>query len=185
MAAEFVTVFKTSQIASGAVMSADVRGVRIAVANVGGTYYAFDDTCTHEQCSLAEQGELADATITCTCHNSEFDVRSGKNSRLRALIPLKRSARASMGTRCRSRSDGQGVCDCRRKPFRSDRRRDPSRGGGGRRRHHDWRRTRTACTNARRCPRPTCAVMSRWRRGGRPARCRSRARCARDPAAHR
>ena len=64
MSPEFLTVFKTSQIAPGAVVSADVRGVRVAVANVGGTYYAFDDTCTHEQCSLTEQGELADRIIT-------------------------------------------------------------------------------------------------------------------------
>ena len=37
MAAEFVTAFKTSQIATGAVVSAEVGGVRVAVANVGST----------------------------------------------------------------------------------------------------------------------------------------------------
>jgi 3-phenylpropionate/trans-cinnamate dioxygenase ferredoxin subunit len=89
MATEFLTIFKTSQIAPGAVVSASVRGLRVAVANLGGTYYAFDDTCTHEQCSLAEEGELAGTTITCTCHNSEFDVRTGKVLAPPALIPLK------------------------------------------------------------------------------------------------
>ena len=89
MAAEFLTVFKTSQIAPGAVVSADVRGVRVAVANVGGTYYAFDDACTHEQCSLAEQGELAGTTLTCTCHGSEFDVRTGKVLAPPATVPVK------------------------------------------------------------------------------------------------
>jgi nitrite reductase/ring-hydroxylating ferredoxin subunit len=49
---------------------------KIAVANVGGTFYAFDDTCTHLQCSLAE-GDLQETTVTCTCHGSEFDVTSG------------------------------------------------------------------------------------------------------------
>jgi nitrite reductase/ring-hydroxylating ferredoxin subunit len=57
-----------------------VRGTRIAVANVGGTYYAFDDTCTHEQCSLAE-GDLAGTTVTCMCHGAEFDVRTGSDDR--------------------------------------------------------------------------------------------------------
>ena len=89
MATEFLTIFKTSQIAPGAVVSADVRDRRVAVASVGGTYYAFDDTCTHEQCSLAEEGELAGTTITCTCHNSEFDVRTGKVLAPPALIALK------------------------------------------------------------------------------------------------
>lgn len=88
MAADFVTIFKTSQIPPGAVMAADVRGTRIAVANVGGTYYAFDDTCTHEQCSLAE-GDLAGTTVTCMCHGAEFDVRTGKVLAPPALLPVK------------------------------------------------------------------------------------------------
>ena len=88
MATAFVTIFKTSQIAPGAVVSADVRGVRIAVANVGGTYYAFDDECTHEQCSLAEYGDLAGTTLTCTCHGSEFDVRTGKAVQLPVVIDV-------------------------------------------------------------------------------------------------
>jgi 3-phenylpropionate/trans-cinnamate dioxygenase ferredoxin component len=46
------------------------------VVNVGGTFYAFGDTCTHLQCSLAE-GALEEATVTCRCHGSRFDVTSG------------------------------------------------------------------------------------------------------------
>lgn len=88
MAAEFVTIFKTSQIPAGAVAAADVRGTRIAVANVGGTYYAFDDTCTHEQCSLAE-GDLAGTTVTCMCHGAEFDVRTGQVLAPPAPLPVK------------------------------------------------------------------------------------------------
>lgn len=57
MKAEFVTVGKVADVPVGAVAAFDVKGTRIAVANVRGTLYAFDDTCTHEQCSLAE-GEL-------------------------------------------------------------------------------------------------------------------------------
>jgi 3-phenylpropionate/trans-cinnamate dioxygenase ferredoxin reductase subunit len=42
MASEFVTTIKTNEIPVGSVTAFDVRGMRIAVANVGGTYYAFD-----------------------------------------------------------------------------------------------------------------------------------------------
>jgi nitrite reductase/ring-hydroxylating ferredoxin subunit len=77
MSAEFVTAVKASSVRPGAVVAIDMRGTRIAVANVAGTYYAFDDTCTHEQCSLAE-GDLAGTTITCMCHGSEFDIQTGK-----------------------------------------------------------------------------------------------------------
>jgi nitrite reductase/ring-hydroxylating ferredoxin subunit len=54
----------------------DVQGTKIAVANVAGTFYAFGDTCTHMQCSLAE-GDLEETTVICPCHGSEFDVTSG------------------------------------------------------------------------------------------------------------
>jgi nitrite reductase/ring-hydroxylating ferredoxin subunit len=89
MAADLVTTMKTSDIQVGAIVSLDVRGTRIAVANVGGTYYAFDDACTHEQCSLTEMGDLAGTTVTCTCHGSEFDVRTGKVLAPPATLPVK------------------------------------------------------------------------------------------------
>ncbi|MGH9382752.1 MAG: Rieske (2Fe-2S) protein [Vicinamibacterales bacterium] len=89
MAAEFVTTIKTNEIPEGGVTAIDVRGTRIAVANVGGAYYAFEDACTHEQCSLAEDGDLAGTTLTCTCHGSEFDVRTGSVLTPPALLPVK------------------------------------------------------------------------------------------------
>ena len=89
MATEFVTAIKTSEIPVGGVTAIELRGRRIAVANVSGTYYAFDEECTHEQCSLAEEGELAGTTLTCTCHGSEFDVRTGKVLAPPAAVPVK------------------------------------------------------------------------------------------------
>ena len=89
MATEAMTTIKTSEIPVGAIVALDVRGTRIAVANVGGNYYAFDDACTHEQCSLTEMGELAGTTVTCTCHGSEFDVSTGKVLAPPATVPVK------------------------------------------------------------------------------------------------
>ena len=89
MGAEFTTAIKTNEIPVGDVKAIDVRGARIAVANVGGTYYAFDDACTHEECSLSEEGELAGTTVTCTCHGSEFDVRTGSVLAPPATVPVK------------------------------------------------------------------------------------------------
>lgn len=67
---------KTTDVPPNGMVVVDVRGVRVAIANVQGVYYAFDDECTHEQCSLAE-GDLAGTTVTCMCHGAEFDVRTG------------------------------------------------------------------------------------------------------------
>ena len=90
MAAEFVTTIKTNEIPVGGVTAIDVRGTRIAVANVGGTYYAFDDTCTHEQCSLA-------------------DRRSGRHDR-HVHVPRRRVRRADgRGARAAGAAAGQGV----------------------------------------------------------------------------
>ena len=88
MTAEFVAAIQTKEIPVGGIAAVDVRGVPIAIANVGGKYYAFDDTCTHEQCSLAE-GELAGTTVTCMCHGAEFDVRTGKVLAPPAPLPVK------------------------------------------------------------------------------------------------
>jgi nitrite reductase/ring-hydroxylating ferredoxin subunit len=74
MARQLVT--HVGAIASGAVVAFDVVDRRIAVANVGGVFFAFDDACTHRHCSLAK-GRLSGTTVTCLCHGSEFDVRTG------------------------------------------------------------------------------------------------------------
>ena len=74
--AEFAAVARVGDLVKGEMRAFDVRGTKIAVANVGGVFHAFDDTCTHRQCSLAE-GDLEETTVICPCHGSEFDVRSG------------------------------------------------------------------------------------------------------------
>ena len=89
MPAETVTTLRASNIPVGGLGAVVVRGTRIAIANVDGTYYAFDEECTHEQCSLVENGELAGTTVTCVCHGSEFDVRTGSVLAPPARLPLK------------------------------------------------------------------------------------------------
>lgn len=88
MKAEFVTVARTADVPGGELAAFDVGGTRVAVANIGGTFHAFDDTCTHRQCSLAE-GELDGTTVTCPCHGSQFDVRTGEVLTPPAVVPVK------------------------------------------------------------------------------------------------
>ena len=45
MATEFVTAIKPTEIVVDGIKAMDVRGTWIAVANIGGAYYAFDDAC--------------------------------------------------------------------------------------------------------------------------------------------
>ena len=73
---EFVAVGNEGEVGEGEILPFDARGVRVAIANVDGTLYAFDDTCTHRGCSLSE-GDLEETTIVCACHGGSFDVSTG------------------------------------------------------------------------------------------------------------
>jgi 3-phenylpropionate/trans-cinnamate dioxygenase ferredoxin component len=85
--AGFVVAGRVDDLEEGGMGAFDVRGTRIAVAYVNGVFHAFDDTCTHRGCSLAE-GDLEETTVTCPCHGSEFDVRSGAVLRGPAREPV-------------------------------------------------------------------------------------------------
>ncbi len=74
---DFVPVAKVSEFEDVEVKAFDVDGQIISIAVVDDTYYAFDDTCTHEQCSLAD-GDLSGTTIICPCHDGEFDITTGE-----------------------------------------------------------------------------------------------------------
>jgi nitrite reductase/ring-hydroxylating ferredoxin subunit len=74
--AELVTLADAHDLAEGDLHVFDVKGTRVAVASVSDTFYAFDNTCTHLHCSLAE-GELDGTVVTCPCHGSQFDVTTG------------------------------------------------------------------------------------------------------------
>jgi nitrite reductase/ring-hydroxylating ferredoxin subunit len=74
---EFVALGRAKDLEEGSMRAFDVKGITIAVAKVGGAFHAFDDTCTHQGCSLAE-GDLHESTVICPCHGSEFDVESGE-----------------------------------------------------------------------------------------------------------
>lgn len=74
---EWVKVGSAGEVEEGGVSSFSVGTRQVAVANVDGDLHAFDDYCTHQQCSLAE-GELDGTIVECPCHGSQFDVTTGE-----------------------------------------------------------------------------------------------------------
>ncbi|MBI5452885.1 non-heme iron oxygenase ferredoxin subunit [Candidatus Gottesmanbacteria bacterium] len=74
---EFVKVGKISEVTNGKMKVFNIGGKQIAIANIDGEYLAFDDACTHAQCSLAG-GMLDGHTLTCYCHGAQFDIKTGK-----------------------------------------------------------------------------------------------------------
>ena len=78
MGSRFVKVGKAADVKPGELTAFDAGGVRIAVANADGRLFAIDELCTHEQCSLAEEGTLEGTVVTCGCHGAQFDVTTGQ-----------------------------------------------------------------------------------------------------------
>jgi nitrite reductase/ring-hydroxylating ferredoxin subunit len=85
--AEWVTIGSASTVPEGEVMSFGAGSRQVAIANVEGDLHAFDDVCTHQQCSLAE-GDLDGTTIECPCHGSQFDVTTGEAVHGPAVDPV-------------------------------------------------------------------------------------------------
>jgi nitrite reductase/ring-hydroxylating ferredoxin subunit len=54
----------------------EAGGHRIAVFNVGGSYYAIENTCPHRGGPLAE-GMVAGEEVICPWHGSRFNVKTG------------------------------------------------------------------------------------------------------------
>ncbi len=54
----------------------EAGGQSIAVFNVGGAYYAIDNTCTHRGGPLSE-GILGGEEVTCPWHGARYNVKTG------------------------------------------------------------------------------------------------------------
>ena len=75
--ARFVSVGTRADFeASGTSKLVEVEGRRIALFNVGGTYYAIDDVCPHRGGPLSE-GSLSGDEVSCPWHGSRFNVKTG------------------------------------------------------------------------------------------------------------
>jgi nitrite reductase/ring-hydroxylating ferredoxin subunit len=60
----------------------------IAIYRVGDEFYATQDSCSHEEWSLGEDGELEGYEVLCSLHMARFDVRDGRPLCLPALKGL-------------------------------------------------------------------------------------------------
>lgn len=61
----------------------------LAVWQVEGEVFVTDDTCTHGQASLSEEGEQDGFIIECGLHLGEFDMRDGQVVSTPCTIPLR------------------------------------------------------------------------------------------------
>jgi 3-phenylpropionate/trans-cinnamate dioxygenase ferredoxin subunit len=93
-----ITVCRVEDLPPGeALRVAEGVPAPIAVFNADGDFYAVDDTCTHQDASLAD-GWLEGCLIECPLHASAFDLRTG--------LPTCPPAKAALRTHRVSVEDG-------------------------------------------------------------------------------
>ncbi len=73
----FERVAAAADVPTGKMIGVKANGKTVLIANVAGKLHAIADSCTHAHCALS-RGTLEGAAVTCPCHSSKFDVRTGK-----------------------------------------------------------------------------------------------------------
>ncbi len=73
----FVKVATVADIPMGTVREVQANGKIIALANVGGEFYAIDNTCLHRGGPLG-QGFLEGHVVECPWHGWQYDMKTGE-----------------------------------------------------------------------------------------------------------
>lgn len=72
----WLKVAAAQSIPDGDYAQVEVDGTTVAVFNVQGSFYAIEDTCTHDGGELAG-GELDGDVVICPRHGARFCLRTG------------------------------------------------------------------------------------------------------------
>ena len=87
--AHLIEVCPVSELPPGESRLVEWDDLEIGVFNCGGTLYAIEDRCSHDDGPLAE-GEFDEGacTVECPRHGSLFDLKTGKPLTLPAYVPV-------------------------------------------------------------------------------------------------
>jgi 3-phenylpropionate/trans-cinnamate dioxygenase ferredoxin subunit len=85
---ELIKVGIKSDFKDGALTGVQINGHPVCVAHAAGTFYAFDDTCTHAQ-ALLSRGDLEEMEVVCPLHGARFSIQTGEALTPPAVKPVK------------------------------------------------------------------------------------------------
>jgi 3-phenylpropionate/trans-cinnamate dioxygenase ferredoxin component len=83
----FVKVATMDELTPGERKLVELEGVRIAIFNLDGDFYAIEDVCTHDGGPLVEGDVLEGGQIRCPRHGARFDIRTGQALSMPAFSP--------------------------------------------------------------------------------------------------
>jgi nitrite reductase/ring-hydroxylating ferredoxin subunit len=72
-----VKVANVGDLSTGTGKVVEAEGKTLALFNLGGTFYALDNRCTHLGGPLGE-GTVEGTRVTCPWHGSVFDITTGQ-----------------------------------------------------------------------------------------------------------
>lgn len=75
--AQFQKAVEKSKVPEGKILTVEVGGDSVLLANIGGKYFGMGAICKHEEWDLSE-GTLSGFKVTCAGHGSVWDMRTGK-----------------------------------------------------------------------------------------------------------
>jgi 3-phenylpropionate/trans-cinnamate dioxygenase ferredoxin component len=86
---EIIDVCPVDQLGPGEMRLVEWADLEIGVFNCGGSLYAIEDRCSHDDGPLAE-GEFdpENCTVECPRHGSLFDLKTGNPKTLPAYVPV-------------------------------------------------------------------------------------------------
>lgn len=73
---DWTAVAPAAEIEPGGYRSVDLDGTVVAVFNLGGTFFAIEDVCTHDGGRLAG-GAVEGDQVVCPRHGARFCIRTG------------------------------------------------------------------------------------------------------------
>jgi 3-phenylpropionate/trans-cinnamate dioxygenase ferredoxin subunit len=75
---QFYDALPTDYLAPGETMTVSVDGFPVAVANVEGEYFAFQNLCPHQGTTLGGRPISDGHFVVCSQHSSCYDVTTGQ-----------------------------------------------------------------------------------------------------------
>lgn len=76
--AEFQRVAAASDVPPGEMLTVEVNGEEVVVANVDGEFVCFSNSCSHRQGPLGDGLLLEGGIVECPFHGGQFNVRTGE-----------------------------------------------------------------------------------------------------------
>ena len=77
----FIKAAKTTDVPSGGCLLVQPEGKKVVLFNLGGEFFALDNSCPHNNGPICE-GRIEGETVICPYHSWEFDIRTGKAKRV-------------------------------------------------------------------------------------------------------